>query len=49
MSVALFPDPVSRSNRNILPEFGVRSEINLFRAEDRAIVTGEIQQAPVLI
>lgn len=32
-----------------LPEFGVRSEVNVFVGEDRAIVTGEIQQAPVRI
>ena len=32
-----------------LPEFGIRSEVNVFVGEDRAIVTGEIQQAPVRI
>ena len=31
-----------------LPEFGVRSEVNVFVLDDRAIVTGEVQQAPVL-
>jgi Xaa-Pro aminopeptidase len=32
-----------------LPEFGVRSEVNVFVVDDRAFVTGEVQQAPVVI
>jgi len=32
-----------------LPEFGVRSEVNVFVEESRARVTGEIQQAVVPI
>jgi Xaa-Pro dipeptidase len=32
-----------------LPGFGVRSEVNVFVGEDRAVVTGEVQQAPVII
>jgi Xaa-Pro aminopeptidase len=32
-----------------LPEFGIRSEVNVFVLDDRAFVTGEVQQAPVLI
>lgn len=32
-----------------LPEFGVRSEVNVFVLDDKAIVTGEVQQDPVLI
>ena len=32
-----------------LPEFGVRSEVNVFVGENRAVVTGEVQRAPVRI
>ena len=32
-----------------LPAFGVRSEVDVFVGDDRAIVTGEIQQAPLRI
>ncbi|MCW5981908.1 MAG: aminopeptidase P family protein [Bryobacteraceae bacterium] len=32
-----------------LPEFGVRSEVNVFVVDDRAFVTGEVQESPVAI
>lgn len=32
-----------------LPEFGVRSEVNMFIGEDGALVTGAVQAEPVLI
>lgn len=32
-----------------LPEFGVRSEVNVFVVDDKAFVTGETQQTPVVI
>lgn len=32
-----------------LPKFGIRSEVNMYVGEREAIVTGEVQQAPVLI
>jgi Xaa-Pro aminopeptidase len=32
-----------------LPEFGVRSEVNMFIGEKEAIVTGEIQREMALL
>lgn len=32
-----------------LPKFGVRSEVNVYVGDDRAMVTGEVQDKPVLI
>ena len=32
-----------------LPDFGIRSEVNVFVGEEGATVTGEIQEAPILI
>ena len=32
-----------------LPEFGVRSEIDIFMAEDGPVITGDVQQAVIVI
>ena len=32
-----------------LPEFGVRSEIDIFMAQDGPVVTGEVQQEVIVI
>ena len=32
-----------------LPDFGIRSEVNVFVGDGNAVVTGEVQDAPVLI
>ncbi|MBK5292871.1 MAG: aminopeptidase P family protein [Acidobacteriia bacterium] len=32
-----------------LPSFGIRSEVNMYVGEHEAIVTGEVQRAPVLV
>ena len=32
-----------------LPEFGVRSEIDIFMAQDGPVITGEVQQEIIVI